>query len=123
MPDEQPEDPPPRPSQDIDWTAEESGPGREPTLTPFVARVIPQRLILTMALLLIFFLTVIFAGIAALNSSGSWANMKDLLQILAPIEAGFIGTALGYYFGSSHDRPTRGSSSSSLSAHASTSTS
>ena len=42
-----------------------------------------------------------FAGAAkgcSLETS-CWANVKELLQLLLPAESALLGTALGYYFG------------------------
>src|SRR6266496_3196825 len=47
----------------------------------------------------IFALTVLLAFIAIFFSS-SWANAKELLQLIIPAETALIGSAVGFYFGS-----------------------
>lgn len=55
---------------------------------------------LAIAVLAIFAITILLSFYALLKGPGQWANAKQLLEVVLPIETGILGTALGYYFGS-----------------------
>lgn len=72
-----------------------------PELREYRGQLIVQevvRALVTFALAVLLIVTVVFAF---LNVNGpGWANVKELLQILLPVESGLLGGALGFYFGS-----------------------
>jgi len=59
-------------------------------------------------------LAIIFSGILAITvylsfrqtASDSWANTKELLELLLPAETALLGTAVGFYFGSEKAGPS-----------------
>ncbi|MCC6158620.1 MAG: hypothetical protein IT350_11265 [Deltaproteobacteria bacterium] len=55
------------------------------------------RSFITKALLLLLFLTVAMAGASV--CCGCWPTMKELLEVLLPVETALLGSAVGYYFG------------------------
>jgi hypothetical protein len=54
--------------------------------------------ILAIVLLIIFLVTAVFALVASRDPT-KWAGTKEALNILLPIETGFLGTVVGYFFG------------------------
>jgi len=54
--------------------------------------------VLAVFLLVTFLVTVIFALIAARDKT-QWENTRNALNILLPVETGFLGSVMGYYFG------------------------
>jgi hypothetical protein len=60
--------------------------------------------VLAVLLLVIFLVTVILTLLAARHPS-QWEGTKEALNILLPIETGFLGTVIGYYFGTKPPPP------------------
>jgi hypothetical protein len=46
----------------------------------------------------VFAATVILAFINARSGSGTWAQTKQLLDAVIPVEASLLGAVVGYYF-------------------------
>src|SRR5260370_25250302 len=59
-----------------------------------------DRTITNIAFLAVFIITIIAAFYVAIwQSNTAWANTKDLIQLILPIETALIGSVVGYYFG------------------------
>ena len=56
------------------------------------------RSLIALALTILFGVTIVLA-FAKTGNATTWANAKDLLNMLLPAETGILGSALGYYFG------------------------
>lgn len=59
------------------------------------------RLIITVGLLLILGFVVVWACVESASWKDHWEQTKEMLQIVLPALLGLIGSALGFYFGSS----------------------
>ncbi len=46
----------------------------------------------------VFGVTVIFAFINTSKSAATWAQTKELLDAIIPVEATLLGAVIGYYF-------------------------
>jgi len=55
--------------------------------------------LLASLMMVVFLVTVIFALLGARHQT-EWTGAKDALNVLLPIETGFLGSVIGYYFGS-----------------------
>lgn len=92
------------PDESIDVGEQPSDPSREPwTLLERERRREFARQYIALILLLIFALTAIWVLITALiGSELAWTNTKEALQILLPVEASLLGSAVSFYFATSN---------------------
>ncbi|MHB8575017.1 MAG: hypothetical protein ACYDCQ_06750 [Dehalococcoidia bacterium] len=58
------------------------------------------RTTITVAALVIFGGTLLFAELEALTGIGSWTSTKEFLQLALPAETALTGAVVGFYFGS-----------------------
>jgi hypothetical protein len=58
------------------------------------------RLVITVGLLLILAFVVVWACVESSSWKDHWEQTKEMLQIVLPALLGLIGSALGFYFGS-----------------------
>lgn len=61
------------------------------------------RVWITVALVAILGLTVVWVLVNAARGSDIWTNTKDALQIILPVEAALLGSAISFYFASNRD--------------------
>jgi len=59
------------------------------------------RLVISVGLLLILGFVVVWACVESASWKEHWEQTKEMLQIVMPAIVGLIGSALGFYFGSS----------------------
>lgn len=59
------------------------------------------RLVISVGLLLILGFVVVWACVESASWKDHWEQTKEMLQIVLPAIVGLIGSALGFYFGSS----------------------
>lgn len=59
------------------------------------------RLVITVGLLVILAFVVVWACVESSSWKDHWEQTKEMLQIVLPALLGLIGSALGFYFGSS----------------------
>ena len=59
------------------------------------------RLVISVGLLLILGFVVVWACVESASWKDDWEQTKEMLQIVLPAIVGLIGSALGFYFGSS----------------------
>src|SRR4051794_37275782 len=57
------------------------------------------RFVLALCVVLVFVLTIVFAFVSAWGGEATWTNTKDLLNVFIPVETGFLGRVLGFFFG------------------------
>lgn len=72
-----------------------------PQFREFTGQLIVQevvRTLITLSLATLLGITIVFA-FRDVNGP-NWANTKELLLILLPVETGLLGSAVGFYFGS-----------------------
>lgn len=94
----------------LDLTVDEEPPslnlavdeGRRPELEPYnpEKRRDYVRLVVTVGLLLILGFVVVWACVESSSWKEHWEQTKEMLQIILPALLGLIGSALGFYFGS-----------------------
>lgn len=73
--------------------------------TRFQLRQEVARQAIAVGLVIIFAVTIIWVLYAAtIDRPETWVNTKEALQILLPVEASLLGSAVGYYFATSSDR-------------------
>ncbi len=63
------------------------------------------RLVISVGLLLILGFVVVWACVESASWKDHWEQTKEMLQIVLPAIVGLIGSALGFYFGSSGKGP------------------
>ena len=92
-----------QPLETIDVGDQPSDPSRQPfTLRERERRREFARQDIALILLLIFAVTAVWVLITALiGSELAWANTKEALQILLPVEASLLGSAVTFYFATS----------------------
>ena len=69
---------------------------------PILQEVVRSGLALLLAALL--GLTIVWSFIKVDAGGKTWANTKDLLELLLPAETALLGSAVGFYFGSQRSR-------------------
>ncbi len=63
------------------------------------------RLVISVGLLLILGFVVVWACVESASWKEHWEQTKEMLQIVLPALVGLIGSALGFYFGSTGKGP------------------
>jgi hypothetical protein len=99
----------------LDLTVDEEPPslnlavdeGRHPELEPYnpEKRRDYVRLVITVGLLAILGFVVVWACVESSSWKEHWEQTKEMLQIILPALLGLIGSALGFYFGSTGKGP------------------
>ncbi|SRR5258708_6229469 len=88
--------------KDVNLGTLEDSPIRQDPLQPYNVEKQHDwvRTIITCSFVFIFAITVIAAFAIVAWAGPSWANTKELIQLLLPAETALLGSAVGFYFGS-----------------------